>query len=193
MDARLRDLFERRAGSLGTGFMLLLLAGLWFLLFAGEDLEARDIRGRTPLIVAAEAGDAAQVAHLLEQGALLEALDDCRWSAMMRAAASGHAAIVERLLDAGAAIDRRDKSGYTAVMAAVINNRPEVLEVLLARQADLDQQEDDGGNTALMWAARDGHAALLQRLLAAGADPARRNKAGDTAEDIARRRVDPAG
>ncbi len=106
--------FERWAGLLGLVFALLLLAGFWYALSGGEDLEARDNRGRTPLIIAAEQGDVARVDDLLARGVQLEALDDCGWSAMMRAAASGHTAIVQTMLDRGAAIDRRDKVGYTS-------------------------------------------------------------------------------
>lgn len=176
--------FERRGGLLGATFMVLVLAGFWYALFGGEDYEARDNRGRTPLIVAAEEGDAERVDYLLAHGVQIDALDDCRWSAMMRAAASGHLQIVRTLLERGAAIDRRDKSGYTAVLAAVINNRPQVLAVLIERGADLDVQEDDTGSTALMWAMREGNVAMQQMLLAAGADPDLLNKAGETARDI---------
>lgn len=176
--------FERWAGLLGAACTLLLLGGAWYALFGGDDYEARDNRGRTPLIVAAEAGDVEQVADLLARGVQLDALDDCRWSAMMRAAASGHVRIVRTLLERGAAIDRRDKSGYTAVLVAVINNRPQVLALLMERGADLDVQEGDTGNTALMWAVREGNTTMQQMLLAAGADPSLRNKAGESAQDI---------
>lgn len=69
MDARLRDLFERRAGSLGTGFMLLLLAGLWFLLFVGEDLEALDDCRWSAMMRAVASGHVVIVERLLDAGA----------------------------------------------------------------------------------------------------------------------------
>ena len=177
--------FERWAGLLGAAFVLLLLAGFWYALFGGEDLEARDNRGRTPLIIAAEQGDAVRVDDLLARGVQFEALDDCGWSAMMRAAASGHTAIVKTLLERGADINRRDKA---AVLATVINNRPAVLALLIERGADLDVQEKDIGNSALMWAVRDGNIVLQRMLLAAGADPSLSNKAGERAVDITPRK-----
>ncbi|MFA5678358.1 MAG: ankyrin repeat domain-containing protein [Pseudomonas sp.] len=182
------NFFERWAGLLGAAFVLLLMFGFWYALFGGEDLEARDNRGRTPLIIAAEEGDARQVDHLLARGVQFEALDDCGWSAMMRAAASGHEASVQTLLQRGAAINRRDKAGYTAVLAAVINNRPDVLAVLIEHGADLDVQEQDLGNSALMWAVREDYAVLQQMLLAAGANPNLINKAGEQAADITPRK-----
>lgn len=184
-----KSFFDRWAGALGGFSMLLLLIGLWYGLFGREDHEARDIRGRTPIIVAAEEGDAVRVRQLLTKGVQVDAVDDCRWTAMMRAAASGHADIVITLLEHGAAIDHREKSGYTAVMAAVINNHPDMLAALLRRGADVNVQETEGGNSALMWAAKDGNAAMLQMLLEAGADPALRNKAGETARDLSDQRL----
>lgn len=62
---------------------------LWQLFSAGEDPEARDLRGRTPLIVAAEEGGSARVRKLVDRGAVIDASDDCNWTAMMRAAAGG--------------------------------------------------------------------------------------------------------
>lgn len=70
------------------------------------------------------------------------------------------------------------------MLAAVINNRPAVLALLLEHGANLDVQEKDIGNSALMWAMRDGNAVLQRMLLAAGADPSLRNKAGERAADI---------
>lgn len=176
--------FERWAGLLGVGFALTLMVVGGYVFFGREDYEARDIRGRTPLIVAAEEGHASRVAELLAHGVQLDAVDDCRWTAMMRAASSGHVNIVRTLLERGSAIDHRDKSGYTAVLAAVINNRPEVLALLLEYGADADVQEHDTGNTALMWAARAGNDQLQRMLIAAGADTTLRNKAGETLVDI---------
>ena len=57
--------WERWSGLMGAMLALALLLGFWQLLGEGEDLEARDSRGRTPLIVAAEEGETDRVAELV--------------------------------------------------------------------------------------------------------------------------------
>ena len=44
---------------------------------------------------------------------------------------------------------------------------------------------DDARNTPLHIAAREGHTGLVRLLLAAGADAAAKNKAGDSPQDLA--------
>jgi len=46
---------------------------------------------------------------------------------------------------------------------------------------------DSEGQTALMWAVREGETEYAEMLLVAGADPEHRDRHGDTALDIARR------
>ena len=177
--------WERWSGLMGAMLALALLLGFWQLLGEGEDLEARDSRGRTPLIVAAEEGETDRVAELVECGARVDAGDDCNWTAMMRAASRGHTDILAFLLDHGAEINHAEKTGYTALMGAVIANRPEAVRLLLARGADPDIQEYENGQTALMMAVRNRNPELVRLLLTAGADPELVNKAGKSARDLA--------
>ncbi|MGC8120733.1 ankyrin repeat domain-containing protein [Marinobacter sp. VGCF2001] len=179
------EFWERWSGMLGAVLALALLLGLWMFLGEGENLEARDSRGRTPLIVAAEQGETERVAELVEQGAHVDAGDDCNWTAMMRAASRGHAETLAFLLDHGAEINHTDKTGYTALMGAVIANRPDAVRLLLARGANPDIQEYENGQTALMMAVRNRNPELVSLLLSAGADPELVNKAGKSARDLA--------
>lgn len=176
---------ERWSGWLGALLAVVVLVALWLTLWQQESLETRDIRGRTPLIVAAEEGNAEEVRNLVGKGARIDAGDDCNWTAMMRAAAGGHNDILEYLLDNGADIDHLEKTGYSALMAAVVNNRPESARILVAHEAELDIQEKENGQTALMWAVRNRNPALVQLLLSAGADTAIENRKGQTAKDLA--------
>ena len=64
----------------------------------------------------------------------------------------------------------------------------EVVEKLLARHADKDTQ-NEFGDTALIIASRNGNAALVQRLLSAGASTRLRNKNHASAADVARERA----
>ena len=88
------SILEKWSGLLGGLVAVALLVVIWQLLGEEENLEARDSRGRTPLIVAAEEGNADRVRDLLNRGARIDAGDDCNWTAMMRAAARGHTDIL---------------------------------------------------------------------------------------------------
>ena len=173
----------------GAVWPLLLIAGVWWFLSAGEDIEARDAQGWTALMVAAEAGHYPQVTALLKRGAEIDARDDCGWTPMMRAAAGGHLEVMECLLDHGANLHQQEKTGQNALMAAVLNNRENTTQALILRGAEVNVQEQSMGLTPLMWAARNGNAQITEWLLEAGADPDVRNHWGQTAEQM---RTQPA-
>ncbi len=118
------------------------------LLAAGADPDARDPQpteqGRTPLIAAAAAGHLDVVAALLGGGADPElATQENTWLGATR----------------------------TPLQAAAAAGHEMIVEALLARGVTVDAR-DDSGATALRIAAEEGHAAIVGRLLDAGADPA---------------------
>jgi cytohesin len=194
----------------------------------------------TALMMAAGEGHAACVEALIEAGVDLDALDDQGQSAVDHARLRGHATIAERLvaagassqarrppelrlllaaeagdmaalreaLAAGAPVDTRDARGVqlgrTALMLASARGHAALVEALLAAGADARRADDDGeeeprrltgqslgndsrGRTALMLAAEGGHAEIVRRLLAAGADPAHEDHEKDTALLLAAR------
>ena len=94
---------------------------------------------------------------------------------------------VKRHLDAGANVNFAFPGGRTLLMlAAGRATVPERLASLLLTheqlQVDLRDQE---GRTALMVAARNDHAGLVETLLALGADPGLKDRNGDTALSLA--------
>ena len=103
---------------------------------------------------------------------------------MVYAAVEGDVQAFEAWLSGGGHVDARDKRvGSTMLMAASFEGNAAMVAALLQRGASVDLQNtiDD---TALM---RASHPAVVRQLLTAGADPALRNKYGDTAADIAER------
>jgi ankyrin repeat protein len=63
---------------------------------------------------------------------------------------------------------------------ACVNADATTVAALLARGVHVDA-ENDAGETALMWAAAEGHAAVARLLLRAGADASKRDPHGRTA------------
>lgn len=98
----------------------------------------------------------------------------------MLASANGHTEVVHLLCtECTASIPRRDIRGRDAIMEASRGGHDTCLQILLTfapggPQGMLDNSDVDG-NTALHFASSNGHLLVLRTLLAAGADPAKRN------------------
>lgn len=97
------------------------------------------------------------------------------------AARLGRDDMVPALLQAGAQIEGEDARGHTPLVIASYNGQESTTALLLSLGALPDGSPDAPGSSALMGVAFKGHAALVKRLLAAGADPNRTNRAGQTA------------
>ena len=136
----------------------------------------------TPLHRAAHAGDAGVVARLVEAGGEVDAATRHGVTPLALASARGHAAVVETLLDAGADANRPSPQGETPLMGAARTGVVDSVEALLRHgaSAGVDAREGWRGQTALMWAAAEGHAAVVAPLVAAGADIDARSDGGFT-------------
>ena len=131
---------------------------------------------------AAHAGDAASVAELLDVGGEADAATRHGVTPLALASAGGHDAVVEALLAAGADPNRVSPEGETPLMAAARTGVVDSVEALLRHGAavGVDAREGWRGQTALMWAAAEGHAAVVAPLAAAGADVDARSDGGFT-------------
>lgn len=134
------------------------------LLEAHAPPDAATTAGVTPLMEAARVGEAALVRALLARGASANARESARGqSALMWAAARRHSAVVRLLLDAGADVHARTVARPVTVMLDRGPGRE--AKTSMAHGAQLQQ----GGFTALHFAAQSGDVVSAGLLAAAGA------------------------
>lgn len=169
------------------------VASTRLLLDAGADVNAVTDLGVTALWLAAENGNATLVEALLQAGADPTILLLSGETIVMTAAQSGNADVVRALLAAGADPNAAVTREQTALMWAASRGHSSAVEALLEFGADVDarslvrtqyvksEKEQDshpdykywieqGGNTALIFAARSGDLRSAQLLVEAGSD-----------------------
>ncbi|MBI4471208.1 MAG: ankyrin repeat domain-containing protein [Acidobacteria bacterium] len=166
------------------------------LIAAGANLNATTRLGEmTPLFMASKNGSAAMIDLLLKAGAdPNSAATTTGTTPLMLAAASGKVDAVRTLIDRGADVNASDQTlGQTPLMFAAALNRGAVITLLAERGANLKATSKVspipqnganrdggnrrgrepmlmGGNTALLFAAREGHMDAVQALIKAGTD-----------------------
>ncbi len=128
---------------------------------------------------------------LLQHGASVSRMG-WGWTPVQAAASKGKAASLEMLLQRGANVNAGKGTEWPAFFYACVT--PAMTREMLAYGADVNMT-DNAGKTALMWAYRRDYPSSLEMarvLLDHGADPARKDKAGDSPLALARKsRVDP--
>ncbi|MGA2852907.1 MAG: ankyrin repeat domain-containing protein [Verrucomicrobiota bacterium] len=103
------------------------------------------------------------------------------------AAAGGHFEAFVRLLESGNSIDAQDDNGWTALHFAAQGGHSKIVEELLKRGANPRLATSCGNNP--LWVGlmnTRGDFTIVNMLLAAGADPDRKNANGRSPRDIAR-------
>ena len=156
----------------------------------GADVKLSGRSGITPIAAAAYAGNEIIFDALLARGADERAADDTGKPPIVYAAAGARFSIVKRLLARDVDVNARYRNDLTLLMWASgpdeLVPEPQALELvsfLLGAGAHVDDR-DDRGRTALMIAAEGGHAQIANLLLARGADPSLKDKAGKRAADL---------
>ncbi len=155
---------------------------------AGADVNVADSDGATPLRWAAGLGNAEIVAALLYCNAGMELAGQDGEVPLHRAAGGGHFVVTDLLLAAGANCDVVSSTGMTPLHKA-FESEDSVAAVdtaltLLDYGAGVDCC-DGGGNTALHWAALNGHQGGVELLLDCCCDVSVKNAEGETAMSLA--------
>ena len=157
----------------------------WLLGLKIIDVDAKDTRGRTCLLMAAALGYVEHCTLLLDHGADVEASDSCSTTPLIVAAAEGHLKVVQLLLDCGASVPAKDEKGRDSLSYAVSNGFEGIGKLLLRFGAN-SNTVDAGGRPALQYAANRGHEAILKLLIEHGADITATTNKGSTAVAAAR-------
>ncbi len=112
----------------------------------------------------------ATTANLLKAGADVNATTPLGIAALNLAVSNGNTAMTKLLLDSGANPNTAEPSGETVLMSAAALGDPGVVKALLEHGASVNARDPNFGQNALMFAAREGHAAAVELLLKAKAE-----------------------
>ena len=143
------------------------------LLQRGFDPNTRDEKGQPGLVMAMQEQSLKAAAALLSHPAIeIDALNKAGESALMMAALKGELTGTRLLLERGAKVNQ---AGWSALHYAATGAEPALVRLLLDKGADVNAASPNG-STPLMMAAQYGSEDSVKLILAAGADPKRRNQ-----------------
>ena len=137
-------------------------------LSAGIDLEVKDERGWTALMIAAANGQEKLAQLLIHSGARLTAKDVNGFTPLHWAAFKGMSNIVDLLLSKEVDVDSQSKFKWTPLMQACTRGHLEACSILVAAGANQDLTNSDG-LTALQMATGKGFHGIVELLTASGA------------------------
>jgi hypothetical protein len=137
-------------------------------LSSGVNLEVKDERGWTPLLIATANGKGSLAQLLINSGARLIARDINGFTPLHWAAFLGMSNIVVLLISKNADVNSQSKFKWTPLMQACTRGHQSVCSLLIAAGANLDLKNSDG-STALDIATSKGNQAIVQLLLAESA------------------------
>jgi len=156
---------------------------------AGANVSAVNDYNSSPMQEAAVAADPEVIGMLLKAGANADAPNPEGQTALMVVARTGNVDAAKELVSHGAHVDAREQwGGQTALMWAAAQSQPEMIKFLLSKGADPNaravvrdwqrrvtaegrpKNENHGGFTPMLYAAREGCIKCIENLLKGHAD-----------------------
>jgi ankyrin repeat protein len=174
-----------RAAEAGDSRLCMIFIG------AGFDVDARDSRHWTPLMMAAFNGREALATELIRSGANVHAVDNRGYSPIHWAAFNGYPTVITLLASKTCNVNARSESGITPLLQAAARGHTEACVELINCGADPNLAANDG-STPLLKAVANNHLTIINLLLAADARLDAEMSNGKTLIDIARESRDPA-
>jgi uncharacterized protein len=151
------------------------------LLKQGAEIDAAAPDGATALAWAVFLDQQDMAEKLIARGAKINTANDYGETPLTLALANGNARLSEELLKGGADPKATRWNGETTLMiAAGAGSVPEV-RMLIDRGVDVNGSEPKRLQNALMWAASEGHAEVVDLLIQKGANVSAASKGGFTA------------
>lgn len=141
------------------------------------NINDKDEKGRTLLLMALSPASATIVRRLLDYGSDTQAMASgvADWTALHFAASRGSEEIIINLLKSGAKIDAIDCGGSTALLVAAGQGHRAAVKCLAQRGANIEAS-NHSGLTALLLAACRGHQDVVTYLLGRGANSRHEDK-----------------
>ena len=150
----------------------------------GADPNLPNNEGRVPLYRALVLQNQLLIDTLLGLGANANANDHRGDPLIITAMSVGSAPATMALINAGADPNARDTTGKSVLSYAVYLKQPEIIAALIAKGADVNAPSEagDGGNPAppIFMAIKAGDLAIVQQLIAAGANVDALDEQGST-------------
>ncbi|MBI5429389.1 MAG: ankyrin repeat domain-containing protein [Nitrosomonadales bacterium] len=135
---------------------------------SGVNVDARDERGWTPLMMSSFNGKEEIALLLIRSGASVHSKDKQGYGPLHWAAYNGYSNVVKLLIEKKAAVDARSNHGWTPLLQAATRGHLLAAGQLIAGGADVNLPSNDGW-TPLHKAAASGHAEIVKLLLIKGA------------------------
>jgi ankyrin repeat protein len=135
------------------------------------DVNATQADGSTALLWAAYNDNPDMVKALVTAGAKVDAANHYGMTPLLQASTSGDVPVMDVLLNAGANPKLARPDAENPLMAAARAGSVPAVTLLLARGADVNGADPFQQETAMMWAAAEGHVDVVKALLAAGGNP----------------------
>lgn len=153
-------------------------------LASGVDINTRDERGWTTLMISSFNGDEEIADLLIRSGADVHAKDAAGYGPIHWAAFNGYHRVIKLLIEKGANPNAQSNFGWTPLMQAATRGHIAATKQLVDSRASINMASKDGW-VALHKAAANGHVEVVKLLLSCGADPHVRYQDGSTALSIA--------